>query len=365
MRSTKATIHLGHLRHNFAVARGLAQGARIMAVVKANAYGHGLERVGMALADADAFGVATISDAHRLRSAGLSQRIVLLSGFDEPADLPELRALGVDAVVHHPSQIEMLEAASAGLPVRIWLKIDSGMHRLGLPPQQARAAWERLRACPAVADDIVLMTHLASADLPESDQTEAQLARFTEALADLPGPRSIANSPGLLNVPAARGDWVRLGGVLYGQSTHELKVGEDYGLKPVMSLDSKLIAINDVPSGECVGYGGTHRCEGPTRVGIVAIGYGDGYPRHAPDGTPVLLRGQRCPTLGRVSMDLLAIDLGAVPAAVVGDPVRLWGVGLPVEVVARKAETIGYELTCGVTRRVLFVEDSHAATASE
>lgn len=357
MRSTRATIHLGHLRHNFAVARRLAGGSKIMAVVKANAYGHGLERIGMALADADAFGVATISDAHRLRSAGLSQRIVLLSGFDEPADLPELRALGVDAVVHHESQIAILESAAAGPALRIWLKIDSGMHRLGLPPARARMAFDRLRQCPAVAEQIVLMTHLASADLPESSQTGDQLSRFDAAVDGLPGPRSIANSPGLLNVPGARADWVRLGGLLYGLSTHEEKVGEDYGLKPVMSLDSKLIAINQVPAGECIGYGGTHRCERPTRVGIVAIGYGDGYPRHAPDGTPVLLRGQRCPTLGRVSMDLLAIDLGPASEAAVGDPVRLWGVGLPVETVARQAETIGYELTCGVTRRVLFVEE--------
>lgn len=355
MRSTRATIHLNHLRHNFAVARRLAGGRRIMAVVKANAYGHGLERVGLALADADAFGVATISDAHRLRSAGLSQRIVLLSGFDEPADLAELRALTVDTVVHHPYQIDIL-CAERGDPLRVWLKIDSGMHRLGIPLAQARSAWQQLRECPGVASEIVLMTHLASADEPESTQTAEQLAAFHAVTADIPGERSVANSPGLLNIPAANSDWVRLGGLLYGLSTRADKTGADYQLKPVMSLDSKLIAINDIPAGARVGYGGQYHCERATRMGIAAIGYGDGYPRHAPTGTPTLIRGQRCPTLGRVSMDLLAVDLSELPDARIGDPVRLWGGELPAEEVASSAGTISYELTCGVTRRVLFVE---------
>jgi alanine racemase len=325
-----------------------------MAVVKANAYGHGLERVGLALADADAFGVATISDAHRLRSAGLSQRIVLLSGFDEAADLAELRALAVDTVVHHQYQIDILQA-ERGDPLRVWLKIDSGMHRLGIPLARAGLAWQTLRDCHSVAE-IVLMTHLASADEPASDQTARQLEAFSAATAGLPGERSIANSPGLLNIPAARSGWVRLGGLLYGLSTHGDRNGEDYGLKPVMSLDSKLIAINDVSAGERVGYGGAYRCERATRLGIVAIGYGDGYPRSAPSGTPTLIRGRRCPTIGRVSMDLLAVDLSELPAARIGDRVCLWGPELAVEAVAASAGTISYELTCGVTRRVLFVE---------
>ncbi len=363
MRSTKATIHLRHLRHNFAIARQLAGGRRIMAVVKANAYGHGLERIGLALADADAFGVATISDAHRLRSAGLSQRIVLLSGFDDPSDLAELHALDVDTVVHHSWQVDVLQSCGVA-PLRVWLKIDSGMHRLGIPLAQARVVWQQLRDCPAVAPDIVLMTHLASADEPGSDQTSEQLAAFNAATADLPGERSIANSPGLLNIAGPNGDWVRLGGLLYGLSTRSDKVGADYQLKPVMSLDSKLIAINQVAAGERVGYGGHYRCTRPTTVGIVAIGYGDGYPRHAPNGTPTLVRGQRCPTLGRVSMDLLAIDLSELPTARIGDAVRLWGPELPVEEIASGAETISYELTCGVTRRVLFVESDDPATGA-
>ena len=363
MRSTRATIHLRHLRHNFAIARQLAGRRKIMAVVKANAYGHGLERIGLALADADAFGVATISDAHRLRSAGLSQRIVLLSGFDDPSDLAELQALEVDTVVHHSWQVDVLQSCSVA-PQRVWLKIDSGMHRLGIPLAQARIVWQQLRDCPAVAPDIVLMTHLASADEPESGQTAEQLAAFNAATVDLPGERSIANSPGLLNIAGSNRDWTRLGGLLYGLSTRSDKVGADYQLKPVMSLDSKLIAINQVAVGERIGYGGYFRCTRPTTVGIVAIGYGDGYPRHAPSGTPTLVRGQRCPTLGRVSMDLLAIDLSELPTARIGDAVRLWGPELPVEEIASSAETISYELTCGVTRRVLFVESDDPATAA-
>jgi alanine racemase len=200
------------------------------------------------------------------------------------------------------------------------------------------------------------MTHLASADEPESKQTMDQLEAFNAATSGLAGERSIANSPGLLNVPAAKSDWVRLGGVLYGLSTHAERSGRDYDLKPVMSLESKLIAINDIAAGERIGYGGAFQCERATRLGIVAIGYGDGYPRHAPSGTPTLVRGQRCPTLGRVSMDLLAVDLSDVPTVRIGDPVCLWGPALPVEAVAASAGTISYELTCGVTRRVLYVE---------
>ncbi len=355
MRATKATIDLAALRRNYAQARAYAAGSKIMAVVKANAYGHGLERIGLALADADAFGVATLSDAHRLRSAGLSQRIVLLSGFDEAADLDELAALSVDTVVHHEYQVELLERREKG-QIGVWLKIDSGMNRLGVPAAAVRTIHGRLSLASAVADDIVLMTHLASADEAESVQTAEQLSLFERSTAGIPGPRSIGNSPGVLNAPGSRSDWVRVGGLLYGLSTRADKVGADYGLSPVMSLQSKLIAINQVAAGQRIGYGGTYRAETDLPVGIVAIGYGDGYPRHARSGTPVLVNGTRCPTVGRVSMDLLAVDLRNAANARIGDPVILWGPDLPAETVAECAETIAYELTCGVTRRVLYVE---------
>jgi len=355
LRATKAIIDLAALRKNYAAAKQRAGGAKVMAVVKANAYGHGLERVGNALANADAFGVATLSDAHRLRSAGLSQRIVLLSGFDEAADLPELRALGVDTVVHHEYQLRHLEQSS-GEPIRVWLKIDSGMHRLGIPQDQAAAAYERLSAAQSVAPDIVLMTHLASADEPSPAQTPAQQQKFEQVVSSLAGARSVGNSPAVLNQTATNADWIRVGGLLYGLSTKPNTVGSNYGLTPVMTLQSKLIAINAVAAGERIGYGGSYCCQRDTRVGIAAIGYGDGYPRHAQSGTPVLVGQLQCPTVGRVSMDLLAIDLSQAPAAEVGDPVTLWGPELPAETIAECAETIAYELTCGVTRRVLFVE---------
>lgn len=355
MRQTKAIIDLGALRGNYAVAKQRAAGASVMAVVKANAYGHGLERVGSALAHADAFGVATLSDAHRLRSTGLSQRIVLLSGFDEAIDLPELRALNVDTVVHHEYQLRALEQTQ-GEPIRVWLKIDSGMHRLGIPLNQAQSAYRRLTDSAAVAADVVLMTHLASADEQQPEQTPAQLSAFEQAVHGLKGQRSISNSPAVLNVAPNGSDWIRVGGLLYGLSTKPSSTGADFGLSPVMTLQSKLIAINDVPAGERIGYGGSYQCDRDTRVGIAAIGYGDGYPRHAKSGTPVRISEANCPTLGRVSMDLLAIDLSAAPNASIGDLVTLWGPELPVETVADCAETIAYELTCGVTRRVLFVE---------
>ena len=354
-RPTIATIHIGALRHNLARMRALAPHSRVLAVVKADGYGHGLERVAHALEGADAFGVAALSDAERLRAAGLSQRIVLLSGFDEPSDLAQLRRLGVDTVVHHDEQLRMLEA-DRGTPLRVWLKLDTGMHRLGFAPQRARQLHARLRALPNVEQQIVLMSHFARSDEFDCDATVNQIDRFEAATLDLDGPRSLCNSAGVLGWPRAHGDWVRPGGALYGLSSVAGKSGLDLGLEPAMTLSTRLIAINRVARGEPVGYGGAYACPEDMEVGIAAIGYGDGYPRHAGSGTVVLANGARAPIVGRVSMDLLAIDLRGLPSARVGDPVTLWGQGLPVEEVAAAAGTIGYELACGITRRVRFVE---------
>ena len=355
-RPTSATIHVDALRHNLARVRALAPKSRVMAVVKADGYGHGLERAARALQGADAFGVAALSDAERLRAAGLSQRIVLLSGFDEPADLPLLQRLDIDTVVHHDSQLAMLEAARDAR-VRVWLKIDSGMHRLGFAPERAREVHGRLRACAAVADDIALMTHFARSYEYAEHANARQLQTFAEATQGLPGPRSLANSAAALGWPASHGDWIRPGGALYGISVVEGRTGSDFGLEPAMTLSTRLIAINRVCAGEPVGYGGAFVCPRAMAIGIAAIGYGDGYPRHAAPGTMVLVRGRRAPIVGRVSMDLLAIDLDGMADAAVGDAVVLWGRGLPVEEVARAADTIGYELSCGITRRVRFIED--------
>lgn len=355
-RPTSATIHIDALRHNLGQVRKLAPASRVMAVVKADGYGHGLERVARALSGADAFGVAALSDAERLRAAGLSQPIVLLSGFDAADDLPKLRELSVETVVHHAAQLRMLEQ-SDGDPIRCWLKVDTGMHRLGFSPEAVGEAYERLSKTKAVADGIVLMSHFASSDEFDSRQTRDQLRLFGEATAGLPGERSLANSAAVLGWPDAYGDWVRPGGALYGISVVDGKTGADFGLRPAMTLSTRLLAVNRIRKGEKVGYSATWECPEDMPVGVAAIGYGDGYPRHVPTGTPVLVNGRRAPIVGRVSMDLMTIDLRTQPEAKPGDPVVLWGEDLPVEEIGAAAGTIGYELTCSITRRVRFVED--------
>lgn len=357
-RTAVATIHLSALRANLARVRSLAQGANVMAVIKADGYGHGLERVARALDDADAFGVAAIADGQRLRAAGHRQRIVVLSGPDEPADLAEMRRLKLDAVIHHDAQLAWLEADRDARPLRVWLKIDTGMHRLGFAPHDALAAHARLASLASVDRDIVLMTHFASSDEFGNAATAEQIAAFEAVAAHLPGARCLSNSAGLLGWPAARGDWVRTGGLLYGLSVVDGKSGEDFGFAPAMTLSTRLIAINHVARGERIGYAGTWTAPDDMPVGVVAIGYGDGYPRSAASGTPVLVGDHVARIVGRVSMDLVTVDLRGVPGAAVGDRVTLWGHGLPVETVAAHAGTIAYDLTCGMTRRVLFVEDA-------
>lgn len=356
-RSATATIHLGALCANLARARELAQGARVMAVVKADAYGHGLERCARALADADAFGVASIADGLRLRAAGHRQRIVVLSGPDAASDLAEMRRLHLEAVIHHESQLAMLETENDGEPLKVWLKLDTGMHRLGFPADRAAELYTRLRAFPAVDPHVILMTHFASSDEFDNDRTVRQTQCFLHATADLPGERALSNSAGLLGWPAARGNWVRVGGLLYGLSVADGKTGADFGFAPAMTLTTRLVAINRIARGERVGYGATWECPEDMHIGVAAIGYGDGYPRSARSGTPVLVADAPAAVIGRVSMDLLTLDLRNAPEARVGDVVTLWGPQLPAEAVAGHAGTIAYELTCGVTRRVLFTED--------
>lgn len=357
-RATQATIHLDSLRHNLARVRQLAPRSRVMAVVKADGYGHGLERVAGALASADAFGVAAIEDAERLRAAGFTQRIVLLSGFDEPRDLPLLRRLGLDSVLHCEEQLRMLErdGVKAADSLRLWIKLDSGMHRLGFAPERLTNVMQRLAALPFVAPQPALMSHFARSDEFADEATQQQINRFDEATVGLPGERSLANSAAVLGWPAAHADWVRPGGALYGISVVAGRTGADFGLRSAMTFSTRIIAVNRVRRGEAVGYGGDWQAPEDMPVGVAAIGYGDGYPRHAPPGTAVLIEGVQAPIVGRVSMDLMAIDLRGVPAAQVGSQVLLWGQDLPIEHVAEAAGTIGYELSCGLTRRVRFVE---------
>ena len=351
-RATTAVIHLPALRHNLRRVRQAAPGARVMAAVKANGYGHGQVRVARALVDADGFAVASIEEAVGLREAGITKPILLLEGIFEATELPLCSHLDLDIALHHNSQLDMLEHARLKHPVRVWLKIDTGMHRLGLTPADVPQTWRRLRECPAVVSDIHLMSHLARADERGADYTLRQLRIFNETTAGLPGERSLANSAGILGWPATHFDWVRPGLMFYGASPFVDSLAMDEGLQPAMTLATRLIAIKRLSKSEPVGYGGTWSCPEDMDVGVVAIGYGDGYPRQAPSGTPVLVNGREAALIGRVSMDMLSIDLRRHPEARVGDPVLLWGEGLPIEIIARSASTIPYTLMCGVTARV-------------
>jgi alanine racemase len=351
-RAARATVDTAALQHNLGAVRRLAPGARVMAIIKANAYGHGLVGTGRALKEADAFGVARIKEALALREAGLGHPIVLLEGVLDAAELPLAASLALELVVHSPEQLAMIEGAQLPRPVRAWLKLDTGMNRLGFPPEEAKEAAARLLACPQVAPETRLMTHLACADGRDARVTDAQLQVFAEALGDLPGERSIANSAGLLWRRDTHADWVRPGIILYGVSPFAGQTGGELGLRPAMELMSTVIAIRTVHRGGRVGYGGVWKAREDSRIAIAAIGYGDGYTRHLGSGTPVLVRGRRAPLAGRISMDMIAVDITLVPEVRVGDEVTLWGAGLPVEELARLAGTIPYELLCSVTQRV-------------
>lgn len=351
-RAARATVDTGALQHNLRAVRRLAPHSRVMAIIKANAYGHGLVGCARALREADAFGVARIEEAVAIREAGLDNPVVLLEGAFDAVQLPLAASLGLELVVHSPEQLAMLESAQLPRPVTAWLKADTGMNRLGFPPEAAGAALARLRACRAVLPVPRLMTHLACADERDATTTDAQLARFAAATEGTSGERSIANSAALLWRPDTHADWVRPGIMLYGVSPFGEGSGEALGLRPAMQLRSTVIALRRLSRGERVGYGGLWTAREESVVAIAAIGYGDGYPRRLGSGTPVLLRGHRAPLAGRISMDMIAVDATRVPEVRVGDEVTLWGEGLPVEELARSAETIPYELLCGVTQRV-------------
>lgn len=355
-RRVTATVHRGALRRNLARIRERSPAAQVMAVVKADGYGHGLERVARALADADAFGVASIADGERIRATGLDNRVVVLSGIDEPGDLALMRRYRLEPVIHHGQQLAWLEADRDTRPLPVWLKADTGMHRLGFAPDQVQAAYRRLAALPQVAGRIQLMTHFARSDEFGHAATGDQIQQFQAAIAGLPGPVSLANSAAILGWPDSHRDWLRAGGLLYGVCVVAGRSGADFGFEPAMSLRARLIAIRSLRAGDTVGYGAAWRCPENMAIGVVAAGYGDGYPRLARPGTPVHLHGRPAPIVGRVSMDLLTIDLREHPQAVIGDEVLLWGAGLPVETIGECAGTLGYELICGMTRRVDFVE---------
>jgi alanine racemase len=352
-RPIKAVVDLGALAHNLALARDLAQPARVFAVVKANAYGHGLSRVLPALAMADGLALVELESAIYLRALGWRKPILLLEGFFDRNELPAIVEHGFTTVVHHEGQVEALCAARLERRLDVYLKVNTGMNRLGLLPGRVAQAVSRLRGSGAVRT-LTLMTHFAAADAPDGLLEPIALFRGVADQFDLPV--SLANSAGVVRYAEVGGDVVRPGIMLYGASPFATQAGTAarLGLKPVMSLCSRIIAVQLLEPGDRVGYGGTYRAEHYERIGIVACGYADGYPRHAPGGAPVRVAGERTRLLGRVAMDMLTVDLTGLPAAQVGTPVELWGAALPVDEVAASAGTIGYELLCAVAQRVPF-----------
>ncbi len=351
-RLIRAVIDTAALRHNVRTIRERARGARIMAVVKANAYGHGLVPTALALSEVDAFAVARLEEGLALRAQGVTQPVVLLEGVFAGEQLLEAARHGFDLVVHDALQIEILEEDPGSHRFVLWVKIDTGMNRLGFRPQDFPEALRRLKSLQPPPLEIRLLTHLARADEPDHVMTREQVRRFRDASRGLDCAISIANSAGLFSDLHLGCDWVRPGLALYGASPFAGRTGSDLGLRPVMSLETGVIAVREVPRGETVGYGGTWRAARDSKVAIVAAGYGDGLARALPNGTPLLVDGRRAPLCGRVSMDMIALDVTELPGVRVGTPVVLWGAGLPVEEIARHAGTIPYELLCGVSQRV-------------
>jgi alanine racemase len=359
-RPLSATIHLDSMQHNLARARACAPAAKLWAVVKANAYGHGLERGMRGFAAADGLALIETEGAVRLRELGWTKPILLLEGFFDASDVPLLAELGLNSTVHSMEQIKMLEYTQLYRPIDVHLKMNTGMNRLGFKPEQYAAAHARLRAIPGIRN-ITLMTHFANADELEHPRLTIveQVRRFCAGADGLPGERSLSNSGGVLQQAALAAelsnDWVRPGIMLYG-GTPGGRSASDYGLLPTMTLTSEIIAVQDLVAGDSVGYGSRFEASVPMKVGVVACGYADGYPRHAAHGTPIIVDGVRTTLVGRVSMDMMTVDLSAVPNARVGSKVTLWGDGLPIDAVAEAAGTIGYELMCALAARVRVAE---------
>lgn len=349
MRPARALIDLDALRHNYRLAREMS-GARALAVVKADAYGHGAVRCAQALeAEADGFAVACIEEALALREAGIRAPILLLEGFFEADELTLIDQHDLWCVIHAQWQVEAVEQARLSKPLTLWLKLDSGMHRVGLHPADYQVAYRRLLASGKVSK-IVLMSHFARADEPACERTAEQLALFQQAREGLSAEVSLRNSPAVLGWPQVPSDWVRPGIMLYGATPFEQAHEQAARLQPVMTLESKVISVRELPAGEPVGYGARFVSERPTRVGVVAMGYADGYPRHAPTGTPVLVDGQLTRLIGRVSMDMLTVDLTDLPHAGLGSHVELWGKRVLASEVAMAAGSIPYQIFCNLRR---------------
>ena len=366
-RVPRARISLAALRHNLAVIRRAAPDSRVMAVVKANAYGHGSVMATRALADADSFAVARLDEALELRRAGVAHPIVLLEGVLDAQQLQQGAQAELELVVHNADQIALLEQAAPTQALLLWLKLNTGMNRLGFEPADAVAAWRRLSALPRAPRELRLMTHLACADEPGAKLTIHQLAQFRDITASLRAVTmrdpvtSIGSSAGIFSSRDRHGDWVRPGIALYGASPFSMRSADDLGLRAVMNFESVVIAVHDLTAGASVGYGATWRATGATRIAIVAAGYADGVPRHLSNGAPILVNGRRAALVGRVSMDMFAADVTGIADVRAGSTVTLWGAGLPADDVARAAGTIAYELFSRIGRRVALEPETDSA----
>jgi alanine racemase len=353
-RPIRATINAAALAHNLALARRHAGPAKIWAVLKANAYGHGLLRAARALDGADGIAVLDFSEALRLREAGIAKPILMLEGFFGAADIELLAKHRLTPVIHNLEQVELLEKTRFEGVLPVYLKVNSGMNRLGFTVDNVRLAWNALDAHAGV-DSVTLMTHFADADGEAG--VAAQLQWFRELTQPFDAPCSLANSAALLRyADQTRAEWVRPGIMLYGCSPFGFKSAAEIGLEPAMTLSSEIIAVQHLQSGEWIGYGQTYQATQEMTIGVIACGYADGYPRHAPTGTPVLVAGRRAPTVGRVSMDMMCVDISDIPEAYVGTPATLWGEGLSCDEVATSAGTVSYELLCALAPRVPVLE---------
>lgn len=350
----RATINLQALRHNYRRAAELVPRAEVMPVIKARAYGHGMIEVARALDEARQFAVATLDEALLLRSQGLTKKILVLQGVHTTEQLLTAVHENISIVVHQPHQLEMLESIELAKAIDIWLKLDTGMHRLGFDVSEFESIFERCQKIPNKLN-VYILSHFANADDSDDPLNVQQLEQFLQSTDHFQAQRSIANSAAICGPLDCQLDWVRPGIMLYGVNPLNTGSASDLSLKPVMTLRSNLIAIQNRKAGDRIGYGGAWTCPEDMPIGVISIGYGDGYPRHAPAGTPVLVQGKRVSLIGRVSMDMICVDLRPCPDAVVGDEAILWGDGLPVEEIAQSSTTIAYELLCRLTSRVQFI----------
>lgn len=353
MNPVVAEISKKALRHNLERVKELAPNSKVMAMLKANAYGHDAVEVAKTLINADAIGVARINEALTLHDAGIKTSIVLMEGCFNQAELLKAVECQFEVVVQNPLQLEqLLNLKADDSRVKVWLKLETGMHRVGVAADKVSDMVDALKACPHVDDDLTLVSHFACADEPEVEQNQTQLARFNSITNDMEVKRSAANSAAILAIPESHFDWVRPGLMIYGSSPLADKAPQACGLVPAMTMKTQVIAVNEVNPGDYVGYGATWQAQEKTRIAVIAMGYGDGYPRHAKNGTPILINGKRYPMAGRVSMDMLTVDVGMQDDVEIGDLVELWGPNLPAEEVAENAGTISYEMFCNLANRV-------------